>query len=60
MFGRVGIIFADIFIIKRVPVYELKTGTKIGEVCDLNISSNGIVKGLLVKKGVLIKKTFIY
>lgn len=39
-------------------MYEIKSGTKMGVVCDLNISSNGSVKGLLVKKGVLIKKTF--
>lgn len=45
-------------LLKGLPVYELKSGTKIGVVCDLNISSNGLVKGLLVKKGVLIKKTF--
>jgi uncharacterized protein YrrD len=45
-------------LLKGLPVYELKSGTKIGVVCDLNISSNGSVKGLLVKKGVLIKKTF--
>ena len=45
-------------LLKGLPVYELKSGSKIGVVCDLNISSNGLVKGLLVKKGVLIKKTF--
>jgi uncharacterized protein YrrD len=45
-------------LLKGLPVYELKSGVKIGIVCDLNISSNGLVKGLLVKKGVLIKKTF--
>jgi uncharacterized protein YrrD len=45
-------------LLKGLPVYELKSGAKIGVVCDLNISSNGLVKGLLVKKGVLFKKTF--
>ena len=45
-------------LLKGLPIYELKSGTKMGVVCDLNISSNGLVKGLLVKKGILIKKTF--
>ncbi len=39
-------------------MYELKSGEKIGVVCDLNISSDGLIKGLLVKKGVLLKKTY--
>lgn len=29
---------------------ELNTGTKLGEVCDLSISGEGNVKGLLIKK----------
>jgi uncharacterized protein YrrD len=45
-------------LLKGLPVYELKSGTKIGAICDLSISSNGFVKGLLVKKGALFKKTF--
>jgi uncharacterized protein YrrD len=45
-------------LLKGLPVYELKSGTKIGVICDLSISSNGFVKGLLVKKGALLKKTF--
>jgi len=45
-------------LLKGLPVFELKSGSKIGEVCDLSISSNGSVKGLLVKKGVFFKKTF--
>ncbi len=45
-------------LLKGLPVYELKSGTKIGDVRDLSISSNGMVKGLLLKKGVLFKKTF--
>jgi uncharacterized protein YrrD len=46
-------------LLKGLPIFELKTGSKIGEVCDLNISNNGIVRGLLVKKGVFLKKTYI-
>ena len=46
-------------LLKGLPIFELKTGSKIGEVCDLCISNNGMVKGLLVKKGVFFKKTFI-
>lgn len=46
-------------LLKGLPIFELKTGSKIGEVCDLNISNDGIVRGLLVKKGVFFKKTYI-
>jgi uncharacterized protein YrrD len=46
-------------LLKGLPIFELKTGSKIGEVCDLNISNNGVVRGLLVKKGVFFKKTYI-
>jgi uncharacterized protein YrrD len=45
-------------LLKGLPVYELKSGEKIGDVYDLNISSNGIVKGLLIKKGDFFRKTF--
>ncbi|MCM2531552.1 PRC-barrel domain-containing protein [Neobacillus pocheonensis] len=45
-------------LLKGQPVYETNTGTKIGEVTDLCISSSGTVKGLLVKKGVFFKQTF--
>ena len=44
-------------LLKGLPIFELKTGVKIGEVCDLCVSNQGIVKGLLVKKGVILKKT---
>lgn len=44
-------------LLKGLPIFELKTGTKIGEVCDLCVSSKGMVKGLLVKKGVILKRT---
>jgi uncharacterized protein YrrD len=45
-------------LLKGLPVYELASGQKLGEVCDVSISSNGSVVGLLVKKGAFIKKTF--
>jgi uncharacterized protein YrrD len=35
----------------------MKTGKKIGEVCDLNITTNGLVKGLILKKGGIFKKS---
>ncbi|UII54982.1 PRC-barrel domain-containing protein [Cytobacillus spongiae] len=44
-------------IVKGLPVFELKSGSKIGEVCDFSIA-NGRVKGLLLKKGALLKKTY--
>lgn len=46
-------------LLKGLPIFELKTGSKIGEVCDLNISNDGMVRGLLVKKGVFFKKTYV-
>lgn len=45
-------------LLKGQPVFEIKTGTKIGEVTDLCISNEGTVKGLLVKKGVFLKQNF--
>ncbi|RSD24103.1 PRC-barrel domain-containing protein [Mesobacillus subterraneus] len=45
-------------LLKGLPVYELANGQKLGEVCDISISSDGSVVGLLVKKGAFIKKTF--
>ncbi|MGA9227647.1 MAG: PRC-barrel domain-containing protein [Mesobacillus sp.] len=44
-------------LLKGLPVYELASGQKLGEVCDVSISSSGSVVGLLVKKGAFIKKT---
>ena len=35
-----------------MPVYEIKTGSKIGEVSDVALTDDGRVKGLLLKKGV--------
>lgn len=46
-------------LLKGLPVYELKSGEKIGDVYDLNISSNGIVKGLLIKKGGFFRKSYM-
>ncbi|MFZ7945506.1 MULTISPECIES: PRC-barrel domain-containing protein [Bacillaceae] len=45
-------------LLKGQPVFETKSGTKIGEISDLCISSTGKVKGLLVKKGVFFKQSF--
>ncbi|MBT2688026.1 PRC-barrel domain-containing protein [Bacillus sp. ISL-47] len=46
-------------LLKGLPVFEVKTGNNIGEVCDLSISGNGKVKGLLLRKGALLKKTYL-
>ncbi|MDQ1144927.1 uncharacterized protein YrrD [Bacillus sp. SORGH_AS 510] len=45
-------------LLKGQPVFETNSGTKIGEISDLCISSNGIVRGLLVKKGVFFKQSY--
>lgn len=45
-------------LLKGLPIYEKRHGRKIGEVSDLNISASGMVKGLLLRKGALFKKTY--
>jgi uncharacterized protein YrrD len=45
-------------LLKGQPVFDTKKGTKIGEIYDLCISSNGKVNGLLVKKGVFFKQSY--
>nr|WP_317853507.1 PRC-barrel domain-containing protein [Neobacillus sp. Marseille-Q6967] len=45
-------------LLKGQPVFDTKTGAKIGEVADLWISNTGVVKGLLIKKGVFFKHTY--
>ncbi|NMD70598.1 photosystem reaction center subunit H [Bacillus sp. DNRA2] len=37
-------------LVKGLPVFDLKNGEKLGDVCDLCISSDGKVEGLLLKK----------
>ena len=46
-------------LLKGLPIFELKTGAKLGEVCDLYVSGDGMVKGLLVKKGIFMKRTYL-
>jgi uncharacterized protein YrrD len=43
-------------LLKGLPIYEKSKGKKIGEVCDLNITSEGVVKGLIIKPGGIFKK----
>jgi len=45
-------------LLKGQPVFETRSGTRIGEISDLCISGTGKVNGLLVKKGVFFKQTF--
>lgn len=45
-------------LLRGQPVFETKSGQKIGEISDLCISSDGKVEGLLVKKGVFFKQSF--
>ncbi len=44
-------------LLKGQPVFETESGRRIGEICDLYISKDGIVEGLLVKSGVFFKQT---
>lgn len=59
MFGKVGHFLRTFSLLKNQPVFDIKSGTKIGEVSDLFITSNGVVKGLLVKKGVFKQTVFL-
>ncbi|MGJ7921473.1 PRC-barrel domain-containing protein [Neobacillus sp. LXY-4] len=43
-------------LVKGLPVFELNSGYKLGEVCDLSISGDGKVEGLLIKKKTLFNK----
>ncbi|MEW8986288.1 MAG: PRC-barrel domain-containing protein [Bacillus sp. (in: firmicutes)] len=43
-------------LVKGLPVFDLRNGSKLGEVCDLCISSNGKVEGLLLKKKTMFHK----
>lgn len=54
-----GQILRTFSLLKGLPVIEIKSGAKLGEVSDLRITADGLVKGLLVKKGALLKKTFL-
>ncbi len=45
-------------LLKGLPIIVQNSGSKIGEVADLNISTTGKVKGLLFKKGALFKRTY--
>jgi uncharacterized protein YrrD len=45
-------------LLKGMPIYNVRSGKKLGDVCDLSISENGKVTGLLIKKGVLLKQTY--
>ena len=59
MFGReVAALLRTFSLLKGQPVFDTKTGTKIGEVIDLCIAGSGVVDGLLVKKGVFLKQTY--
>ena len=44
-------------LLKGQSVFETKSGAKIGEVTDLCITNNGVVKGLMVRKGAFFKQT---
>lgn len=58
MFQEGGTALRKFSLLKGLPVIELKSGMTMGEVSDLQISSDGNVKGLLVQKGAFLKKTY--
>lgn len=57
--GRWDIHLRTFSLLKGLPVIEINSGSKIGNVNDISISDNGMVKGLLIRKGALFKKTFL-
>ncbi|WP_075982405.1 PRC-barrel domain-containing protein [Bacillus massilinigeriensis] len=46
-------------LLKGLPVYALSSGARIGQICDISISSNGTVKGLIIKKGAFLKRSYL-
>ncbi len=58
MFGKVGNSLRTLSLLKGLPVFQLVSGEKIGEVADLCIGNDGRVNGLLVKKGAFLKHQF--
>lgn len=53
-----GLALRTFSLIKGLPVTEVQSATKLGEVSDLSVSGKGKVEGLLIKKGNLFKKTY--
>jgi len=54
-----GLALRTFSLLKGLPVIDVKSGTKMGEVSDLSVTGDGKVKGFLVKQGNLFKKTFL-
>lgn len=59
MFQEGGTTLRTFSLLKGLPVIELKSGTKIGEVHDLSITGDGMVRGLIVRKGTFLKKDLL-
>jgi uncharacterized protein YrrD len=59
MFGKVGRLLRTFSLLKGLPVFEMNKGKKVGEVCDLHISSSGQVTSLIVKKNGLFPKRYM-
>ena|SRR5579875_2799304 len=57
MFEKGGHSLRTLSLLRGQPVFETKSGMKIGEVCDLCMANSGIVTGLLIRTGVLFKHT---
>lgn len=57
MFGEVVLSLRTFSLLKNLPVFELASGDKLGEVCDLTICETNQVKGLLVRRGTIIRNT---
>ena len=55
---RWGTLLRTFSLLKGQPVFASNTGAKIAEVTDLCITNEGVVKGLLVKKGVFFKQSY--
>jgi uncharacterized protein YrrD len=59
MFGKVGLALRTFSLVKGMPVMDVGSGAKLGEVCDLSVTHDGKVVGLLLKRGSFLKKTYI-
>ncbi|WP_053364721.1 PRC-barrel domain-containing protein [Bacillus sp. FJAT-27251] len=45
--------------VKGLPVIDAGSGEKLGEVSDLNVSGDGKFLGLLLKRGSLLRRTYL-
>lgn len=48
MFGKVGLLLRTFSLLKGLPVYNVKTGKKVGIVSDLRLSDHGSIEAIVI------------